>query len=433
MTQTKRIATQAGWGMAGQTFSSLTNFALGVAVARSVPPEQFGAFSIALVTYWLALNVSRALATQPLLIRYSGSAAAVWRSALADASGAVSVAGVIGGVACIVVGWIAGNTLGEAFVALGLGLPGLLLRDNLRYAFFAERRARSAIVNDLAFAALLFVGIGLCVLLGNASVFRLVLSLSVAASAAAVFGSVQSGVWPRPLRAATWWRDQADLGSRYIAEALTGLGAGQLATYGIGMVAGLAAVGAIRAAEIVLGPVNIVLQGLGLMSLPEGVRLLRTSPRRLRDACALLSLALCAGALLCGAAALLLPPEIGRALLGANWEPARGVLVPMAFVLAGTGVVSGAQTGLRALAAANRSLQARLVSAVLSPIAAITGAGLGGASLAAWGLAVVGAVSAVMWWWQFAIALREHEPELVAATVYTAAAPQPHGYGRIDG
>ena len=419
MSQRRRVATQASLGMVEQTLTSLTNFGVGIVAARSVSPEQFGAFSVALVTYWLALNVSRALATQPLLIRYSGSEPPRWRRGLGDAGGAVAVAGITIGAGCVVVGVGVQGALGEALVPLALGLPGMLLRDNSRYAFFAEHRARAAILNDVAFALLLFSGIWICAFMGGVSLSRLMIVLSVAASVAALLAILQAGVLPRPLRAAAWWREQADLGSRYVAEAVIGMGSGQISVYGIGIAAGLAAVGSIRAAEIVLGPVNIVLQGLGVMSLPEGVRLLQRSPRRLRDICILLSLALAIGALACGAAALLLPAELGRAMLGANWDSARAVVLPMALVLAGTGVVNGAQTGLRALAAANRSLRARLVSAVLAPIAGVSGALLGGAPLAAWGLAVVGMISAMIWWWQFSLGLREHE--LSSVTVSRAA------------
>ena len=48
---------RAGWGIA-VNLSSLTNFALGVVVARAVGPAGFGAFTIVFTAYTLALGLS---------------------------------------------------------------------------------------------------------------------------------------------------------------------------------------------------------------------------------------------------------------------------------------------------------------------------------------------------------------------------------------
>ena len=61
-----------GWGLADQIVSSLTNFAISIYVVHSLGAVQFGAFSLAYVTYGFALNASRGLATDPLMVRFSG-------------------------------------------------------------------------------------------------------------------------------------------------------------------------------------------------------------------------------------------------------------------------------------------------------------------------------------------------------------------------
>jgi O-antigen/teichoic acid export membrane protein len=62
-----------GWGVADQAVSSLTNFAVSIYVARTLGAEKFGAFSLAYVTYAFALNASRGLGTDPLMVRFSGT------------------------------------------------------------------------------------------------------------------------------------------------------------------------------------------------------------------------------------------------------------------------------------------------------------------------------------------------------------------------
>src|ERR1700729_3267451 len=86
-----RLARQVGrrlsWGVADQAGSSLTNFAGSIYVARGLGATQLGAFSLAYVTYGFMLNASRGLATDPLLVRFSGAELPRWRQAVADCTG----------------------------------------------------------------------------------------------------------------------------------------------------------------------------------------------------------------------------------------------------------------------------------------------------------------------------------------------------------
>jgi len=70
---------RVGWGLADQAVSSITNFAVGIVVARSLGPVEFGIFGLAWVTYAVLLNISRGLATDPLAVRFSGAPTASWR------------------------------------------------------------------------------------------------------------------------------------------------------------------------------------------------------------------------------------------------------------------------------------------------------------------------------------------------------------------
>ena len=58
--------------MLDQGISSLSNLALGLFVARSFGASNFGAFTLAYITYTVVINAARGLATDPLLVRYSG-------------------------------------------------------------------------------------------------------------------------------------------------------------------------------------------------------------------------------------------------------------------------------------------------------------------------------------------------------------------------
>src|ERR1700734_4084226 len=109
--------------------SSLTNFLLSAFVARTLGAREFGAFSLAYVTYGFALNASRGLAVEPLMIRFSGTNIPTWRRATAGCTGTALIVGLATGVCAVVAGLLIGGTTGQAFLGLGLTLPGLLLQD----------------------------------------------------------------------------------------------------------------------------------------------------------------------------------------------------------------------------------------------------------------------------------------------------------------
>src|SRR4051812_7301189 len=75
-------ARRLGWGIIDQGLSSLTNLLVSLSVARMLGAEQFGAFSLAYVTYGFILTASRALATDPLIVRFGGSDIEVLRKAV---------------------------------------------------------------------------------------------------------------------------------------------------------------------------------------------------------------------------------------------------------------------------------------------------------------------------------------------------------------
>ena len=154
-TATRATARRLGWGLADQAVSSVTNFVLGLVVARSLGATSFGAFTLAWVTYGVVLNVSRGLATDPLTVRYSGPADARWRAAIVRAASTALAVGLVVGTACVLGGLAVGHTVGPSFVALGITLPGLMLQDSWRYAFFSSGQGKRAFLNDSVWAVVL--------------------------------------------------------------------------------------------------------------------------------------------------------------------------------------------------------------------------------------------------------------------------------------
>jgi O-antigen/teichoic acid export membrane protein len=401
----RALVGRLSWGLADQAASSLSNFAVGMYVARSLGVTAFGVFSLAWVTYGVVLNVSRGLATDPLVVRFSGVPVASWRAAVARSSGTALGLGAVLGSACLVGGLALGGRVGPAFACLGVVLPGLLLQDAWRFAFFAAGTGRRAFVNDLVWAIALVPAMVVAAHVGSVAAF--VLAWGASAAVAAAYGCLQSGIRPRTTGARGWLREQRDLGYRYLVENVALSGASQLRAYGLGAIVGVAAVGAVRGAELLMGPFLAVLMGLSLVTVPEAARVLRQAPHRLGAFCLVLGGGQAAAALLWGGALLLMPDRLGELVLGSVWHSASQLIVPITLSVAGAGLGTGAAAGLRALAAARRSLRCQLFASVC-----YVGGGLGGAAAAgtvgsAWGVAAATVSGSAVWWLQLRSALRK--------------------------
>jgi O-antigen/teichoic acid export membrane protein len=408
------IAKRLSWGLGDQAVSSMTNFVVGLFVARELGVAAFGVFSLAWVTYGVVLNVSRGLATDPLTVRYSGVSTAEWRSATTRATGTALAVGIAFGVVSALVGLALGGDLGSAFVALAVVAPGMLLQDSWRFAFFAAGEGHKAFVNDVVWAVAMIPLLFLAA--AHGTVWGFVLAWGGASLLAAGCGWLQSGLVPHFAGVRDWLRQHRDLGSRYLVENVSNSGASQLRMYGLGAIAGLAEVGAIRGAELLLGPFLALLMGLNLVAVPEAARVLRRAPAKLARFCLVLGGGQAVAAAAWGAVLLFLVSDsLGRLLLDDVWAPASELVLPVSLSVTAAGIVSGAAAGLRALGAARRSLRAQLFASAGYLGFGLIGAVLGGAVGMSWGSTIAMWLGAGLWWLQLRAALREHipEPELV--------------------
>ncbi|MFF1479973.1 hypothetical protein ACFVYD_20875 [Streptomyces sp. NPDC058301] len=398
------------WGLADQAASSISNFVVGIYVARSLGVTAFGVFSLAWVTYGVVLNVSRGLATDPLVVRFSGVSEASWRGAVARSSGTALGVGAVIGAACLVAGLALGGRLGPAFACLGVMLPGLLLQDAWRFSFFAAGAGRKAFVNDVVWGVALVPAMVVAAHAGSVAAF--VLAWGASATVAAAYGYLQSGIRPRVTEARGWLGEQRDLGYRYLVENVSLSGASQLRAYGLGAIVGVGAVGAVRGAELLLGPFLAVLMGLSLVTVPEAARVLRQAPHRLGRFCLLLGGGQASAALLWGGALLLMPDRLGEFVLGDVWHSSARLIVPVTLAVAGAGLGTGAAAGLRALGAARRSLRSQLFASACYVSGGLGGAAVAGTVGSAWGVATATVSGSAVWWLHLRAALRErhHHP-----------------------
>ena len=299
---------------------SVSNAAVSFYVARELGATQFGAFSLAYVTYSFALTGSRGLATDSLLVRFSGTHLVTWRRAAAHCTGTALVTGLLTGACALVAAAVLGGAPRLAFLALGLVLPGLLLQDSWRYSFFALGRGSQAFINDTIWTLTLVPPLLFLRITHHNTVFWFIIAWGAAATVAACVGPLQARVIPRPPNVWAWVSQHRDLAFRYLAENASNSGAGQLRIYGVGAIAGLAAVGYVQAAGLLMGPFLVIFLGISLVTVPEATRILRHSPQHLRLYCVLVGAGMAVLALALGRRAADRAAE--RARRTAAWQAA---------------------------------------------------------------------------------------------------------------
>jgi O-antigen/teichoic acid export membrane protein len=427
-----RAAGRLSWGVVDQGVTSAHDFVLNFYVVHEFGATTFGAFSLALVTFGVVLNATRGAATDPLMVRYSGSTGARWRGAVSSASATATLIGGVCGVVFVLVGLLLTQPLGAVFITLGLLLPGMMLQDSFRYAFFALGRPALALINDVVWGVLLLAALVLVHLAGRhgetPGAIACMLATGGTATLAGLYGRHQTGARPRLGRVRPWLVEHRQLSLRYLLENVSASGSAQIRASVLGAVAGLASVGYLRGAEILMGPFVVIQAGVGQVAVPEAARILRRNPGRLPVFCGALGIVEAAAAMAWWAVLLVvLPLGLGRLALGTVWPQSQHLLLGVAVGLAIQCFVVAITSGLRAMGVARRSLRAGLINAAAYVALSAAGVITFGVTGAVWGAALANAVGVLVCGWQLRAALRDHarEPADVATDSLTIAGPSP--------
>ena len=404
----RRLAGRASWNLADQIVSSATNLLLSVIVARALSAEGFGAFAVAFAVYSFLVGASRAMINQPLVVRYVPQGEDAFRAAARAAAGSAVLLGTACGVIALVVGLVLGGDTGASLAAIGLLMPALLLQDTWRAVFIAEGRPQAAFVNDSIWAVVQFAAVGVLLAFGQTNGPAMILGWGGAALIAALCGGLQFRGHPTPTRSVPWLKQQRDLLGYYGAGFLTVLGANQVALLLLAAIGSPAVVGALRAAQVVLGPINLAGYSVQAFAQPEIARRQSSGREALRIA-VLISGSILLIDLIWGLILLLLPDAVGAALLGASWSNAQAVLPASLVGIASVGAGLGASVLLAARGFAKDSFR---INSLLAPGFLVLGVGglfVGGAVGAAWGLALAQFIVAPITWWRVIVLMRREE------------------------
>lgn len=394
----RQIAARASWNVIDQVIASASNFALSILIARSVDSDTFGAFAMSFTLFSFLIGITRAIGRYPLIIAFGGASRDEYRRATRSAAGANSAVGIAVGLATAVVGYALGGRDGAALLAMGLVLPLVLLQDGGRGALIGAGRPKAAALNDLVWTVGQLAAVGCLLAADISSASALVLTWGLSGGVAAALGVAQTGAMPRPQDTRRWLVTHWNQCGFFVAEWVLMAGVAQGSLLVIAAYGSVRDIGALRAAQVLLGPLNLLAGSVFVFLISELARRPDMSPRSRSRAAYLTSGALSLVCLSWGVVLLVLPDSAGRQLLGDTW-PLTSEVLPASILWSCAIVMStGPAAVLRVLNRARVSFEINAVTAPLLIVLGLAGLQVGGAAGAAAGFALANWLTAPLWW-----------------------------------
>jgi hypothetical protein len=387
------------WGIFDQGVSSAGNLLLTIAAARAASVSAFGAFTLVLATHYIVLTSSRAFVSMPLMMTKARTPEELKRLAQGSVSVATTI-GVLASAVSLCVGLIAGGPIGVGFLVYAVICPMVLLQDSLRIALQVIKGPKHTAINDTIWTCVqVIVFLPAMLQLWSVSTFGYLAIWGLSAGVAAIVALLILRILPIWGVGIRFVREHRTTGSALLLEGLAASGGSQLAWYALAAVASLEVVGHLQAAQVVFGPVSIVLNGVLLVAVPVAVQIASRSHSALWRTCLGGGIAMAFVAVLGTIAASLIPQSVGHAILGASWVGAI-LIIPTGLAVAANAMTLGAMIGYRAIGVAIQTMWLQILWLPMTALGAIGGYWLYGTPGAAYGMALTSAVFAGLIWQQ---------------------------------
>jgi O-antigen/teichoic acid export membrane protein len=275
MTGSRRAVTT----LVDQSFASVSNFGLGVAIARTAGVAGLGGFAVAYAGWQVLAAMHRSLITDPMAIE--GDLHDARNSQRIQRGFAAEVLlGFVATAIFVLIGTILFLTgqahFGIAVLALALWLPSLVVQDYWRWVGFMSRRPGRALANDTVFNLVqggAFVGVFVVHLHSSAALIALIAAWGLGGTAGALYGLWQYGVLPSFTGGLLLLRARWPMSKWIASQSLTTWGASQAYILVAAAILGPVGIGGLKAAQtLVSGPSGVLIQAGGSIGLPEASR-----------------------------------------------------------------------------------------------------------------------------------------------------------------
>lgn len=264
--------------VADQGLASGANFAAALALARWLPPADYGAYTLGYSVLLFGAGLHNALVLEPMgyvgACRYAGRLPAylgltLWMHILLSAAVSAATLGMAGVLACF------GSRLAGTVICLALVSPAILLAWLFRRACYLAMRPGLAVAGSLMYAALLAAGLAAGWRGGCLSAPAVFAWMGAAALAMFLAFSGRLGLRLRHLTAPRTPAAVIGAAKRHWAFGRWSLGKTALYWFSsliylpvVGALAGLESVASYRAAENLMSPMSQILTASGLLLFP---------------------------------------------------------------------------------------------------------------------------------------------------------------------
>jgi O-antigen/teichoic acid export membrane protein len=373
----------------------MTTFALFVVAGHGLGPTGLGTVAIAYAMYLVALGFQRALVNDPLIARGTGQGGSNDHET-ASAFTASLVLGVTAAGSLAASGLLVGGHVRTALLAISPWVAALLVQDLARAVLFRDRRGRFAAAADGIWLAAVVASAPLAVASEQDKV--VIACWGVGGVISAAFCVLALGQTFERLRSSLqWWRRRARPLGQWLALGGVIFTACFSATIlALSAILGVAALGGLRAAQTVFGPMTLVAPALALPGLPAIVRArARHDGTASQAVLGITGLAL-AIVVLYVAVASFFADDLLALAFGSAFAGFDDLLLPVAatqlFAAAGVGLV----LVLKAQGRGAALVAAWSAGAAVTLVLACIFAAVGGAVGAAWGFAAGSAAEAAL-------------------------------------
>ena len=334
--------------LADQAVSSATNFGCSALAAGLLSANGFGAYSIAVAMFILLLGISRTWTSDVVMILGPATSAQAGTEQSRGAMSASLGLGVLlgGGLALMSATLLHGETR-SGLIALAICLPGIFLQDAGRYCAIVRGRAQTALRSD---AVWLVTAVSVLVVLRRTdtrSVPLAVLSWGLAAVPGAVMLKRDLNVRLDLSAGTAWLLSCKGYSLRILGEYVVATASGFAVLLIITASAtDLAAAGALRAAQTLLGPLTVLFTGSTLLFMPHMVQRHQTG-REIKSTARTMTLLNTIASVVWIAALTAVPTRVAVRVFGESWAGAREILILVGAAFLTIALASGPLNAIR--------------------------------------------------------------------------------------
>ncbi|WP_235579023.1 MULTISPECIES: hypothetical protein [unclassified Rhodococcus (in: high G+C Gram-positive bacteria)] len=412
MTSTLSAKVRMGASVLDQGVASASNLAMSVTIASQVSQSAFGAFGLCFAIFVVFQGAARAFVGDAMLVK-DPRAVGVETSGVGQGALLASLTiGVVGSAVSVISGLATAGDLSAGFFSLACIFPALILQDAIRYLFFSRQEPTLSLIADLTWVVVQASGYAILLANGSTSLSSYILVWGLGSVASIAYQSIVLFRKQHSIGSLSgWWVANKSISPKFLVEFVLLSSVQQGTIFVVVFFGDLLQAGALRAAQVLLGPVNILVLGVSVFVLPAVARIARSGNSQLirlyavRVSCTLSCLTLLYGAFI-----FFIPDSVGRLLLGSSWVAGNALAPALTGSIIFANLAYGATSALRGMKRATESLRMRCVTVPISLLSVIIGASQSGVTGAVIGLLLSSSINAILWWALF-VRLSRHMPD----------------------